>query len=341
MKLSCAILTAVCAASISLAAPALAGSNLDAARDLVNKGNYMMASGKYPEALKIYEEARKLEPTNTVIKNNIGLVYNNWGRTLANQKKYAEALEKFNKCLEVSPGYAQARRNIALLKQMALDEGIDLDAPPEAAGAPGGDAGKLPDGGWLPGHDPKTSGAKPAEPVVSGTAAIAPKVAPVQPEAGAVLFIGGVKQTPPTDSGPAFVEPVTSPPAAVVTPPVVTPPVVPPAAPATVAPPATFVQKSVNSMYPSTPQMYPADAIHTAPPAVVTPPAPAVSAPPAVPVVSFDDQLTAVEMKIYGAKQNNLTVLQRLEKIEKDSQGQVRSGTIMERINYLKSSYGL
>jgi hypothetical protein len=34
-------------------------------------------------------------------------------------------------------------------------------------------------------------------------------------------------------------------------------------------------------------------------------------------------------------------VLQRLEKIEKDSAGQIRTGTILERINYLKSAYGL
>jgi hypothetical protein len=93
-------------------------------------------------------------------------------------------------------------------------------------------------------------------------------------------------------------------------------------------------------MYPSTPQMYPPDATHVATPATPAPTA-ASAAPSAVPPVSFDDQLTAVEMKVYGAKQTNLTVLQRLEKIERDSQGQVRGGTIVERINYLKSSYGL
>lgn len=369
----------LCAASLTIAAPALAGSNLDAARDLVNKGNYLMASGKYPEALEIYAKAQKYEPSNVIIRDNIGKVYNNWAISLTKQKKYGEALEKLNKCLEVVPGYGQARRNIALLKQMALDEGVDLDAPPEPpGGAAGAGGGQLPDGGWLPGYEPKSgaaikpggTGAAGAVPggagpgaaggapggsgttvsgatitgtsangasifaggTTAGTAALAPKVAPVQPDAGAVLFIGGVRQEPSGDSA--------APGASVVTPPAV--PVVPNVTPVTttppaVSPPATFVQKNVNPMFPSTPQMYPPDAVHTAAPPAV----PVSAAPPAVPVVSFDDQLTAVEMKVYGAKQTNLTVLQRLEKIERDSQGQVRGGTILERINYLKSSYGL
>ena len=331
MKLRYTRFAVIWAASLCFAAPAFAGSNLDAARDLVNKGNFLMASGKFAEALDTYEKAQKFEPSNVIIKDNIGKVYNNWAISLTKQKKYSEALTKLNKCLEVLPGYGQARRNIALLKQMATDDGIDLDAPPDeqTKDSPGG---KLPDGGWLPGHEPK-----------SGAAVIAPKMAPVQPDAGAVLFIGGVRQTTSTESSPAFVEPVTSaPPSAVATPHLVQSTAAPVGSTSVVSPPATFVQKNVNPMYPSTPVMYPTDAVHATSPAVTSSPSvassPSATAPPAV---SFDEQLTAVEMKVYGAKQNNLTVLQRLEKIEKDSQGQVRSGSIVERINYLKSSYGL
>ncbi|HEY9871254.1 MAG TPA: tetratricopeptide repeat protein [Candidatus Obscuribacterales bacterium] len=65
---------------------------------------------------------------------------------------------------------------------------------------------------------------------------------------------------------------------------------------------------------------------------------PAVGASPAG---SIEDQLSALELKIYGHKQAEMTVLKRLEKMEMDTAGQVRTGTIKERIDALKKSYGL
>jgi len=98
-----------------------------------------------------------------------------------------------------------------------------------------------------------------------------------------------------------------------------------------------YTAKPINPMYPITPQQFPEQAVS---PFATAQPARA-AAPSAVPVVSFDEQLAAVEMKVYGAKQANLTVLQRLEKIEVDSTGQTRAGSILDRINALKKSYGL
>jgi hypothetical protein len=325
------------------AMPSGVAANIDIARDLVNKGNYLMASGKFTEALKMYEEAKKYEPGNAVIRENIAKVYNNWALSYIRQNKYYEAKEKLEKCLELSPGYANARTNMAILRRRAEEEGIDLETPPqdESKNLPKiPDVPKLPDGGQLP--------------------KVAP-VAPEGPQAGAVLFIGGVKQpvvpetpvapaTPQVDafptsatseppaSGPSFVTPVTSGPSFVTPatnpPSTVVPAVVTTPAPTPSAAPATFVAKPANPLFPTLPTQF-----------VEPPPrtSAATSAPaaPATPVVSFDEQLTAVEMKVYGAKQTNLTVLQRLEKIEKDSAGQIRTGTILERINYLKSAYGL
>jgi hypothetical protein len=56
---------------------------------------------------------------------------------------------------------------------------------------------------------------------------------------------------------------------------------------------------------------------------------------------SVDDQLSAVEAKMYGQTQTNLTVMQRLEKMEREVSGQTRSGSIIERINYLKQNIGM
>lgn len=330
-----AVLIAVGAALF--ATPVCWAGNIDLARNLVNKGNYLMASQKFAEALKTYEEAQKYEPSNAVIKENIAKVYNNWAIWFTRQKKYHEAQEKLQKCLELMPGYSQARTNMGLLKRMAMDDGIDLDAPEGSDPA----IPKLPDGGEV------------KKPLADGSQA--PKTAPVQPEqqAGAVLFIGGVKQPAPpmVDSYPisaTSAPPETPPTSAPGTGTTVPPSLAVPAAPVTTTPPpanpdpgpATFTMKPQNPMFPVTPNQYPNDALHSpAPPAAptTTPATP----PPAVPAVSFDEQLSAVEMKVYGAKQTNLTVLQRIEKIEKDSLGQPRNGTILERINYLKSSFGL
>lgn len=56
---------------------------------------------------------------------------------------------------------------------------------------------------------------------------------------------------------------------------------------------------------------------------------------------SIEDQLSALELKIYGRKQGDMAVFKRLEKMELDTAGQVRTGTIKERIDFLKRSYGL
>jgi len=74
------------------------------------------------------------------------------------------------------------------------------------------------------------------------------------------------------------------------------------------------------------------------------PAAQATSAPsaPAAPAgASLEDQLAAIEMKIYGHKLTDMTVLKRLEKMETDTAGQARTGTIKERIDFLRKSYGL
>lgn len=369
MKSGYSLLIASTVAAL-LSTPAALSNDTDTARNLVNKGNFQMASGHFNEALKTYEDALKYEPRNAVIKDNIAKVYNNWACSLTKQHKYYEAQEKLQKCLELAPGYGQARNNMALLRRHAEDEGIDLSLPPDQQGESNSDVPIPPD---MPGR-PKT----PKEPVAQAGSQ-APKVAPVAPpeqQAGAVLFIGGVKQpltnTPspngsdfpnvdsypvsatsgpgaPNSSGPVMVSPVVS------QEPLITPNSVPSsipmsspiAAPSTVPSgvPNSFTAKPMNPMFPVTPNQFPAlpksaSTSSTAPvvPSVFAPTAQSVQVSP---TVSLDQQLSSVEMKVYGQKQGDLTVLQRLEKIERDAAGQVRTGTIVDRIEYLKKSFGL
>lgn len=56
---------------------------------------------------------------------------------------------------------------------------------------------------------------------------------------------------------------------------------------------------------------------------------------------TIEDRLSAIEQKLYGHKQDKMPVLKRLEKIESDTSGQPRKGTIEERIEALRQTYGL
>ncbi|HEY9791256.1 MAG TPA: tetratricopeptide repeat protein [Candidatus Obscuribacterales bacterium] len=68
----------------------------------------------------------------------------------------------------------------------------------------------------------------------------------------------------------------------------------------------------------------------------------AASGTPATSGGSLDDSLSSIEMKVLGQRQENLTVLQRLEKVESLTDGQVHTGTpIIERIEMLRKKYGL
>ncbi len=83
----------------------------------------------------------------------------------------------------------------------------------------------------------------------------------------------------------------------------------------------------------------------TPPPPSEPPSGPAAPAnkvgPAAAGLGTLEDSLAAVEIKIYGRKQVDLPVFKRLEKLEMDSLGQARTGTIKERIDFLRKNYGL
>jgi len=71
---------------------------------------------------------------------------------------------------------------------------------------------------------------------------------------------------------------------------------------------------------------------------VATPP-PAQSAPATTGTI--DEQLTALEMKVYGRKQKSAPIFKRLEKLENDTSGQHGQGTVQERVDALLHAYGL
>lgn len=72
-------------------------------------GNGHFEKGDYPRALNEFLIALKLDPTNAVIHNNIGLAY-------SAQKRYLLAIRHLKKALELSPQYTEARNNLARIQ---------------------------------------------------------------------------------------------------------------------------------------------------------------------------------------------------------------------------------
>ncbi|HEY9788643.1 MAG TPA: tetratricopeptide repeat protein [Candidatus Obscuribacterales bacterium] len=65
------------------------------------------------------------------------------------------------------------------------------------------------------------------------------------------------------------------------------------------------------------------------------------SSPTTPPGGNIESRLSAIELKIYGKMHDEQPVLKRLERLEMDTHGKVRVGTIQERIENLRQSYGL
>lgn len=55
---------------------------------------------------------------------------------------------------------------------------------------------------------------------------------------------------------------------------------------------------------------------------------------------NIEESLAQIEQKIYGRRQDSLPIMKRLEKLEQDTHGKTKTGTIKERIDTLRKSYG-
>ncbi len=70
-------------------------------QDLVKKGQYFLEDGKFIEALGFFEQALLLNQDDPDLWNSKGIVLRSMGR-------YEEAMECFNKSLEIDPRDKQA-----------------------------------------------------------------------------------------------------------------------------------------------------------------------------------------------------------------------------------------
>ncbi len=271
------LLWACVIAFISLGLPNTANAEIPGVRDHINRGNMFLSRHAYEEAIKEYDEALKLEPTNSIAKGNIILAHNNWGINLVNRKQYKEAMEQWQTCLNLSPGYKDALRNISLLRA-TLERADQLHLIGE-----GGDVV------WEGDKINKDKGKK--EPDKSQ----APTPTPASDPSSIKILTPGIKQNP--ESG------------------------------------LQSYDMSTMSSVTSTPSK-PAET-------VTQTHSPTPTSSPAQSGFSMEEQLGQIESKVYGSRQTNLPVIQRLQKLENDAAGHSRTGTIKERIDFLRQTWGM
>lgn len=119
-----------------------------------NLGNALSKEGRFAEAVKIYEQALRLDPTDAVAHYNLGNVliaqdklneavrhfqeavriypdyaeaHSNLGAAFASQSDFENAVREFRRALELSPSLAEARYNLGkiLAKQGHPEEALD------------------------------------------------------------------------------------------------------------------------------------------------------------------------------------------------------------------------
>lgn len=335
------------------------GQDRAAVSQHVLRGNQLMARHQYKAALEEYETAGKLDPSELVIKRNIIECHNNWGTFLFRQRKYEDAIAEFESCLALDPRHNFAKHNLSLVHQAMEHEGIPLPEP----GTKGGREQKAADKET----GKEKAAAKPSEPAAKITASSAP--ADPATAGGANTLFGSFSST--SGSGlymtgsPLYPTYKKTPSAGSVEVNRTQPPMVRPAG-TTATPPD--IKAAAGSQVPGftasqntrTPEADdsaiapdPAPSKPSAPvqPAASVPVQPAASTPaarqPEPPADddpapgSIEEKIGELEKNITGKTCSHMSYLKRLEQLEIKLFKQPRTGTLDERVEFLRKKVGL
>jgi hypothetical protein len=319
-------------------------------RDHIYRGNSLLQRRDYEGAIAEYEQALEIDPMSSTAKENIVLSHNNWGIDLFRQKKYDEAKEQWSTALKLNPYDRNACNNLNVLKTTLAKLGTAAASSPALPG-------ESDKGGKAPADGDTKSGPSVVLPKGSQTAKedVMPNAVilgrPTSPGAGGDSTAGGSGTASGASlvggSGAAVIFNSSSHPStmggAAVSVAAPTPPAAAVPAPATSTPPPQR-----NNPYGTSTLGFPAPKSNpyadTPPP---PPPKPVDSAPAASSTSSalsganIDDKLTALETKVYGHASKETPLLQRLERLERDTSSRPSVGNINDRVQTLLKTYGL
>ena len=361
-------------ATFALSQPTFAqdSNNLEL-RELVNRGNQLMVRRQFAAAQAEYEAAKKLEPSNQIVKHNLAELFNNWGINYFQQKSYAEAIAQFQKCLAILPGHGNAKYNIQLCRRAMQNQGMNPDELPDAA-ADGKEDKEKPKSEQAKGSDDKKDSATAAAPagdsmsVSSGNKTIfknnvpfvsGSSVFPVYSDkSGAakttVNVVNPAAMTIPggptiTSSGvavgsaPATATSIQDPTSGSVDSTGSAKPKYNPIAPKSSQPlyvpmPATYDETPQDSQASQSSMTPPSN--HNSAQSIQTPQTPAFNRAATETTMTLDEKVTALELKVYGKKHVDLPIMRRIDQLETDYIGQIRSGSMSDRVDYLKKAIG-
>ncbi len=95
-------------------------------KQIIERGNTLMARQLFKEALAQYEKCLSIDPGNATAKGNIVLLHNNWGIYYFRHNQYQDAQAEWQTALRLNPNDNKAKTNMLILKRELNRLGIEL-----------------------------------------------------------------------------------------------------------------------------------------------------------------------------------------------------------------------
>ncbi len=296
-------------------------------REHIYKGNSLMQRHDYEGAIAEYEQALLIDSTSTTAKDNIVLTHNNWGIDLFHQKKYDEAREQWNTALKLNPYDRNAKNNLNVLRVQMTKLGLPPNGPAtNPAGKAASDDDAKSGGAVLP------KGAQTAKedttPVPNAVIIGRPLSTSTQASFSGTTESLPASSTAGSGSGAAGTSGSSG--------------------PVVIMKPATSSSSSSFSGFSNPPTSSNVPSAFSAQPSkasgaqAINMSAPAASnTSSSLNSSNIEDKLAALENKVYGRSSKEVPILQRLERLERDTSSRPSLGSISDRVQTLIKTYGL
>lgn len=327
------------------------------AREFLQKGNNHLTRFEFQQALDAYTECLLCDPTNRTAKDNIVLTHNNWGIWWFQKRKYKEAREEWEQALKLNPMDRNARANMQVLKVTLKQQGLTEDGekpkPPQAqvqkpsADFPPSQAiiltpGLKSSGGTAGGSTETSSDGQSASTAPSSSSTVPTSTSTTPRDegnssttgssSGASLWDGGGASPTDGNSGSAVIIKKTTP--------VTTSGGESSGSISTYSSGSNYSAETTGAKFTTAPITPASKQSPSQGDSSEGSAASAAATAGGSQGDNIEDSLGQIEQKIYGRKQDSLPIMKRLEKLEIDTHGKTKSGTIKERIDTLRKSYG-
>jgi tetratricopeptide (TPR) repeat protein len=268
------------------------------------------------------------DPSNTTAKDNIVLTHNNWGIDFFHHNKYEDAREHWNTALRLNPNDRNAKNNLNVLRAQLKKLGLSADGAPKAETAKTGSD-----------EEPKSGGSvlpKGAQTAREDNTSVPNAVIIGRPSSGGsqssssaasesshVTFTtsGGIGAGVNFAAGAASLN-----------------------AASVVMPKSASSASSYDAPRPTAPAAPMPSSASSAAVIISAPPGQFSSSPTTTSSLgtsNIEDKLAALENKVYGRTSKDVPILQRLERLERDTSSRPSLGSISDRVQTLIKTYGL